>query len=81
MGISLSLILLAVGAIMRFAVSADTTGWDMQTTGLILMAAGALGIILSLVFWSSWGGFGRRTTVVEPGVEQERIVHRETEIR
>ncbi len=81
MGIVLSLILIAVGAILRFAVSTDVEGWDLQTTGLILMAVGALGVILSLVFWSSWGGFSRRTTVVEPATESERIVHSDREIR
>lgn len=76
MGITLSLILVAVGAILKWAVSADVSGWDLQTTGVILMIVGAIGIVLSLIFWSSWGGFGRReTTVVErDGVPTERIV-------
>lgn len=81
MGIVLSLILIAVGAVLRFAVSADVEGWDLQTTGLILMIVGGLGVILSLIFWSSWGGFNRRTTVVEQAPESERIVHSEREIR
>lgn len=81
MGIALSLLLIAVGAILRFAVSADADGWDLQTTGLILMGVGALGVVLSLVFWSSWGGFGRRETVIEPARESERTVHTEREVR
>ena len=60
MGIGVSLILIAVGAILVWATTVTTIGW-------ILLAVGVFGIVLSLVFWSSWGGFGggRRETVVE----------------
>jgi hypothetical protein len=65
MGISVSLILIAVGAVIVAVTTYNTIGW-------ILLAVGALGILLSLVFWSAWGGFGgaretggRRTTVIE----------------
>jgi hypothetical protein len=58
-GIGVSLILIAVGAILIWAVGITVIGW-------ILLAVGALGILLSLIFWSSWGGMGgRRETVVE----------------
>ena len=66
MGIVLSLILIAVGAILKFAVTADADGINLETAGVILMIVGAIGVVLSLVFWASWGGFGgRRTTVVD----------------
>jgi hypothetical protein len=60
MGISVSLLLIAAGAIIVAATTVNTIGW-------ILIAVGALGILLSLIFWSAWGGFGgaRRTTVIE----------------
>lgn len=58
MGISLSLLFIAVGAILTWAVSADVSGVSIQAVGVILMVVGALGLLLSLVFWSSWGGFG-----------------------
>jgi hypothetical protein len=64
MGIGVSLILIAVGAILAFAVEADISGLDIATIGWILLIVGIAGIILSLVFWSSWGGFHRRETVV-----------------
>ncbi len=66
MGVTLSLILIAVGAVLRFAVTADLSEWDLQTTGVILMIVGGVGLVLSLVFWSTWGGFAsrRRTTTV-----------------
>jgi hypothetical protein len=83
MGIVVSLLMIAAGAIMKFAVTARTSGWDMQTTGVILMVVGALGVVLSIVYWSSWGGFGgRRTTVVEDvPAERERIVTRDPDYR
>ena len=64
MGITTSLLLLAIGAIVVAVTTYNTIGW-------ILVAVGALGILLSLIFWSAWGGFGardgaaRRTTVIE----------------
>ena len=53
-----SIVLIAVGAILRFAVSVTTTGFNIHTIGVILMVVGAVGLVLSIVFWSSWGGFG-----------------------
>ena len=60
MGISLSILLLAVGAVLTWAVSAEVSGLDITAVGVILMIVGALGLVVSLVFWSSWGGFGGR---------------------
>jgi hypothetical protein len=64
MGLGTSLFLIAVGAILDFAVSVDTQGFNIHTIGVILMVVGAIGVVLSLIFWSSWGGFNRRDTVV-----------------
>jgi hypothetical protein len=58
MGIGASLVLIAVGAILRFATTTSVTGFNIQTIGLILIIVGAVGFLISLVFWSSWGGFG-----------------------
>ena len=52
MGIGVSLILIAVGAILTWAVSADVSGVDLQTVGVILMVVGAVGALLSLVVGS-----------------------------
>ena len=60
MGIGTGIFLLAVGAILRFAVTTTAKGVNIQTVGNILMIVGALGILLSLFFWNSWGGFGDR---------------------
>ena len=58
MGISFSLLLIAVGAVLAWAVSAEVSGVDVQVMGIILLIVGILGFVASLVFWSSWGGFG-----------------------
>jgi hypothetical protein len=79
MGIGVSLILIAVGAVLAFAVHASSSGFDIHTVGYILLAVGAIGILISLMFWSSWGGFGSRRTVVEdaPVARRRTIVHDE----
>jgi hypothetical protein len=67
-GIGVSLILAAAGAILLWAVDAEVSGLDISTVGAILLIVGIAGAILSLVFWSSWGGFGGsrdETTVIE----------------
>ena len=67
-GIGVSLILAAAGAILLWAVDAEVSGVDISTVGAILLIVGIAGAILSLVFWSSWGGFGGardETTVIE----------------
>ena len=60
MGIGVSLILIAVGAILTWAVSASVSGVDINAIGVILMIVGAVGLLLSLIFWGSWGGYGAR---------------------
>jgi hypothetical protein len=71
MGIGVSLILIAAGAILTWAVHFTVSGVDINTIGVILMVVGAIGLVLSLMFWSSWGGSGvaarRRTTYVDEG--------------
>ena len=70
MGLGVSIFLIAVGAILTWAVNASVSGLELNTIGVILMVVGALGLVLSMIFWSSWGGFGgerRRTTYVEDG--------------
>jgi Domain of unknown function (DUF6458) len=65
MGISVSLILVAVGAVLTWAVETEVSGIDITAVGVILMVVGIAGLLLSLVFWSSWGGWGsRRETVI-----------------
>ena len=84
MGVGTSIVVIAAGAILRFAVSVTTTGFNLHSIGLILMIVGVLALVLSIVFWSSWGGFGggagggsrRQRRVTQDGaggfVEEER---------
>jgi len=69
MGMGVSLLLVAVGAVLVWAVTETVRGIELHTIGWILLAVGAFGTLFSLIFWSSWGGFGgpaegRRRTVV-----------------
>ena len=75
MGISTSLVLIAVGAILKWAVTATVSGVDLQAVGVVLIVVGAVGLVLSLIFWSSWGGFrGRNTTMTV--VRDEPLTYR-----
>jgi hypothetical protein len=67
MGISVSILLIAVGAILTWGVTADAEGLDVNAIGVILMIVGLLGLVISMIFWSSWGGFRRRAAYVEGG--------------
>ena len=70
MGLGVGIFLAAIGAILAFAVSATVSGVNIHAVGWILLIVGILGIVLSMIFWSTWGGPGyerRRTTVVDDG--------------
>jgi hypothetical protein len=74
-GIGVSIFLVAVGAILAFAVETHTRGVDLNTVGVILMIVGGLGFFASLAFWSSfapWGGSRRDETVI---VEEPHLTH------
>jgi Domain of unknown function (DUF6458) len=65
MGIGTSLLLIAIGAILRFAVHASVSGVSLHTVGLILIVVGVIGLVLSLLWL---GSARRRGTVVERDV-------------
>lgn len=70
MGIGVSLLLLAIGAILTFAVNVSTNGFNIHTIGVILMVVGGIGLLFSLFFWGSWG----------PHRREDRVVTREREV-
>jgi hypothetical protein len=70
MGIGASIFLVAVGAILRFAVVDDVKGVDVGVVGLILMIAGALGLALTMFLLGS-----RRNGAATGGVVEERRVY------
>jgi len=58
MGFGISLILIAVGAVLTWAVHSTSNAIDVNTVGVILMIVGLVGFLLSLAFWSTWWGPG-----------------------
>ena len=71
MGIGASLFLIAVGAILAWAVEVEVSGLELETIGVILLVVGAIGLVLSMLFWSSFAPF-RRT--------EDRTVVRDREV-
>jgi len=70
-GIGGSIFLIAVGAILAFAVHVSVGWLSLNVVGFVLMIAGRVGLLLTLWFWSN-----RRRTVATPAVpvERERVV-------
>jgi hypothetical protein len=64
MGIGTSIFLIAVGAILRFAVTADISGLELSTVGVILMVVGVLGLLLSILAMTMWADRGRADRTV-----------------
>ena len=75
MGIGTSIFLIALGAILAFAVEADISGLDIGTIGVILMVCGVLGLLISLLYMSMWRDRARGTAPVtrERYVERDRL--------
>jgi hypothetical protein len=74
-GIGASVFLFAIGAILAFAVDVQTRGVNWNTVGVILMVVGAIGLLMSMLFWTSWSPYRRQTTIVEDDVIHEDVVH------
>jgi uncharacterized membrane protein YidH (DUF202 family) len=66
MTIGTSLFLIAVGAILKFAVTASVVGVDLQVVGVILIIVGLVGLVLGLGMWISARDDVRRTRVGPP---------------
>jgi hypothetical protein len=69
MGIGTSLFLIAVGAILKFAVDATVSGIEIATVGVILMVVGVVGLLISLFLIGS----ARRTTADRPVVRDRDV--------
>ena len=77
-GLVASIIAFAVGAVLDFALTAnsDQHGFDVHTVGVILMVVGAIGAVLSIIGYLAGGGmFRRHRTVVDDG--QGNVLRRE----
>ena len=68
MGLVVSLILIAVGAILIWGVNAESTDFNVDAVGVILMIVGFVAFLLSMMMWRSWwgpGAFTSRRTYVD----------------
>lgn len=72
MGIGVSVFLLAIGAILAFAVNLTVSGLDLATVGVILMIVGAIGLVTSMLIFGR-NGLGRRTVVTDSYVEDDLV--------
>lgn len=63
MGIGVSIFLIAVGAILSFAVEANAEGININTVGIILMIVGAVGLLASMLIFGDRGPDRERTTI------------------
>jgi Zn-dependent protease with chaperone function len=73
-GIGTSIFLIAVGAILYFAVNADISGLEISTVGLILMIVGILGLIISL-YYTSLATRRTREAPADRPVARERDIY------
>lgn len=84
MSIGVSIFLMAVGAILAWGVNFEPTGIDLDVVGLILVVMGFVGLLLSLLFWSSFAPFARREQVIRSDVvvdEPETHHHHTSTVR
>jgi hypothetical protein len=74
MTIGVSLVLIAVGAILVWGVSAEAEGLNIDAIGVILMIVGFVGALLSMIFWSEWSPAyrGRRRVYADEPVAVRR---------
>jgi hypothetical protein len=72
MGLGIGLLLIAVGAILTWAVTTTASGLDVNAVGVILMLVGFVGLVLSTVLWSSWWGPGYFRTYAGAGPAPRR---------
>ena len=77
MALGTSLFLIAVGAILRYAVSDSLEGVDLPTIGLILMVIGIIGLLISLFTMFLWDRDRRRGVVEERRVVDKRDPYRD----
>ena len=78
MGIGTSIFLIAVGAILRYAVTGNVEGVDLDVVGLILMIVGVVGLVLTFLWMTMWadrrrGVVADRAVVREPAREREVV--------
>jgi len=76
MSTGFSLLLIAAGAVLAFAVNYEVQGVEIQTIGLILLVVGLVGLAFSLLFLASFAPFGSRDRYVEGPTDHTHDHHR-----
>jgi len=76
-GIGTSIFLIAVGAILKFAITENVEGVDLGVVGVILMVVGAAGLVLSFLWMTIWADRRRGTVVTDRAVVREPVRDRE----
>lgn len=78
MSLGASLVVFAIGAILKWGVTATTSGIDLDAVGVILMVVGAIGALMSMLFLYSWSPIPyRRRTAYYGGPPEGDVVERE----
>ena len=80
MGLGTSLFLIAVGAILKFAITTTAHGVNINTIGVILMIVGAVGLIISMFWMTVWADRRRHAVAAAPAYEHERPVARDPNV-
>jgi len=73
MSLGASLVLFAIGAILKWGVTAQANGLDLNAIGVILMVVGLIGGLISVAFLMSWSPFYYRRTVVQDAPYDDRV--------
>jgi len=74
MGIGTSILLIAVGAILKFAVTAHVSGVSLATVGTILIIVGIVGLLISLFMLAAWRDRDTAPVARDRYVERDRVV-------
>ena len=82
MSLGASLVMIAIGAILKWGITAQANGINLDAVGVILMVVGAIGAVVSMMFLYSWSPipYNRRTVVTDLGpdhVHDVNVVERE----
>ena len=86
MSLGASLVIFAIGAILKWGITASANGIDLDAVGVILMLIGVIGALVSMAFLYSWSPmpYRRRTVVSDAGpdyVQEGTVVERENHVR
>jgi hypothetical protein len=76
-GLGTSIFLIAVGAILKYAVTADVSGVEVNTVGVILMVVGIAGALLSLLWMTIWADRHRAAAADGTVVRRREVVDRD----